>query len=93
MIKQRIYDVYYQRWCSSINNSPRPETYCLFKHECKLESYLDFLDFRISLTKFRTSSIECGRYINIPRTERICLNCNSNMIENEYHFFTYMSKI
>jgi hypothetical protein len=53
MIKQRILDVYHQRWCSSLNNSPRLETYCLFKHECKLESYLDFIQeakFRISLT-------------------------------------------
>ena len=46
--------------------------------------------FRVALTRFRTSShelfIEKGRYTNLPRHERICNNCSSSQIENEYHF-------
>ena len=29
--------------------------------------------------------IECGRYHNIPKDERICKLCTSNAIENEEH--------
>ena len=46
--------------------------------------------YKTALTKFRLSShdlaIECGRYENTPRDERICKNCNLTMVENEYHF-------
>ena len=49
-----------------------------------------------ALTSFRVSShklqIERGRHLNIPRNERICRNCNSNMIENEYHFLLICPK-
>ena len=42
------------------------------------------------LCKLRMSShnleIERGRYINVPRENRICTNCTSGFIENEYHF-------
>jgi hypothetical protein len=30
--------------------------------------------------------IEKGRYTNVPRLERICNNCSSRQIENEFHF-------
>ena len=30
--------------------------------------------------------IERGRHLNIPRTERYCLLCKSNQIEDEKHF-------
>ena len=31
-------------------------------------------------------AIESGRYNNTPREERLCIHCNMNTIENEYHF-------
>jgi hypothetical protein len=41
------------------------------------------------IAKFRTSDyclqIETGRYINIPRQQRLCTTCN--ILEDEYHFF------
>ena len=99
IIRQRVLDMYYQSWYSGINNSRRLETYSLFKHEFKFERYLDFINdnrFRSALTSFRVSShklqIERGRHLNIPRNERICRNCNSNMIENEYHFLLICPK-
>ena len=42
-IKQRILDIFYQSWYSSINNSSRLETYSLIKHTFKTEEYLDFI--------------------------------------------------
>ena len=99
IIKQRILDIYSQQWYSEINNSRRLETYCLFKHSLNFEEYLDFITepkYRIALTRFRTSShnlaIETGRYNGIPRENRICNNCSSRMIENEYHILLTCNK-
>ena len=43
------------------------------------------------LCKFRCSGlnfmIEKGRHLNIDRSLRLCQFCNSNVIENEYHFY------
>ena len=54
-----------------------------------MENYLDFIKekkYRFALTRFRLSShdlaIERGRYENIVR---ICVFCNSNFVESEYH--------
>ena len=45
---------------------------------------------RTILCKFRCSShnllIEQGRHMNIERMHRLWQNCNSNVIEDEYHF-------
>jgi len=93
IVKNRILDMYKQSWYSGINNPGRLETYSLFKNEFIFENYLDFITirkYRIALTRFRVSShdlaIERGRYINVPRNERKCIYCNSNILENEYHF-------
>lgn len=93
IIERRILDIYYQSWYCSINNSSRLDTYSSIKYKFEFESYLDYIKdkrFRVALTKFRTSShdllIEKGRYTNVPRLERICNNCSSRRIENEFHF-------
>ena len=98
-IKQRILDIYQQTWYSSINNSPRLRFYSLFKHSFIFESYQDIIKdkkFRTSLTQFRVSShdleIEKGRQRNIDIRERVCKNCNSKNIENEYHFLLTCTK-
>ena len=93
IIKTRIMDTFYQSWSTDVHNSRRLETYCLFKNSFHFEPYLDYITdpkFRIALTRFRTSShdlaIEKGRYLNIAREERICINCNTRLVENEFHF-------
>ena len=92
-IKQQNFDQYYQSWYSAINNSQRLISYSRYKHTFTLEPYLDNIHerkFQTALTRFRLSShnleIEIGRYQNIPREERLCKFCTSNVIENEYHF-------
>ena len=50
-IKQRSLDDFQQSWYSSIYNSTRLETYCLFKNSFNLEKYLDVINvstFRIA---------------------------------------------
>ena len=98
-VKRRIIDIYKQEWYTSINNSNRLETYALFKHSFVFETYLDCIKenkYSIALTRFRTSShdlaIETGRYENKERNERLCTNCNMNMIETEYHFLMICPK-
>ena len=98
-IKTRLIEIYKQSWYASINNSPKLETYCIFKHTFMFEPYLDFIKddkFRIALTKLRLSShklaIETGRYTNIERKDRTCLQCGANLVENEYHFILVCPK-
>ena len=98
-IKQRILDIYQQTWYSSINNSPRLRFYSLFKHLFNFESYLDIIKdkkLRTSLTRFRISAYdlenEKGRQRNIDVKERICRNCNSRNIENEYQLLLTCTK-
>ena len=85
IIKQRLFDQYYQSWYSNINNSHRLESYCHFKHNFNIEPYLDIISdnkYKVALRRFRLSShkleIERGRYHNIPRIERICKLCSLN---------------
>ena len=92
-IKQRIIDIYMQSWYAEINNSRRLSSYCIYKQEFKMETYLDQIKvnkYRIALSKFRLSShkleIETGRHRNIPRADRKCKKCNADVIEDEYHF-------
>ena len=50
LIKQRIFDNYYQSWYSEINNSSRLIMYSRYKHEFQFESYLDTIDKKGALT-------------------------------------------
>ena len=83
LIKQRLFDSYYQSWYSNINNSNRLLSYAGFKHEFEFEKYFDFIGERkycTALSRFRLPShnlnIERGRYESIPRDERLCNVCN-----------------
>ena len=93
IFKRRIYDQFIQSWHMSINNSPKLELYSKFKKEFSYESYLDIISNNKWLkvfARFRLSShkleIESGRFNGIPREQRHCKVCSSNLIENEYHF-------
>ena len=61
-----------------------------------MPQYIKENRYRTALTRFRLSShdllIETGRYTNIERNNRICINCEMNMIENEYHFLLMCPK-
>ena len=99
-IRQRVLDMYFQKWYSEINNSNRLQFYCIFKHNFEMEKYLTCEienKYKTTLARFRTSShnlfIETGRYDNTPRQNRLCKSCNVNQIGDEYHFFTYLSKL
>ena len=93
IIKQRIFDNYYQSWYAVINNSNRLIMYSIYKHDFSQENYLDFIsnkNIRTALTRFRLSShdlaVESGRYDDTPRSDRLCKFSSLNVVENEYHF-------
>jgi hypothetical protein len=92
-IKLRVIDTYKQNWYCEINNSSRLHFYSIYKHDFMLEKYFSDVceqKFRIALTKYRISAhklrIKTGRYDDTPRQSRLCTCCNSNQIEEEYHF-------
>ena len=75
LIKQRITDMFLQKWYSEINNSPRLQSYCFFKHNYNTEIYVSCIKeskYRIALARFRTSShnlsIEKDRHIHLTKT-------------------------
>ena len=75
----------------NVNNKLR--TYSKFKNKFRMENYIlqNQLSRRSNFTKIRISchplAIETGRY-TMPKTpveNRVCLFCNLNAIEDEYH--------
>ena len=56
----------------------------------KIQSNIKALEWSQYYSRLRLSShnlaIETGRYTSIPRRERICTFCNTNVVENEFHF-------
>ena len=60
IIKQRIFDIDYQRWYSKINNSNRLMSYSIFKHDFVLEKYLNLTTenkHKVALSRFRNRKI------------------------------------
>ena len=99
-IKSAIHDTYskkVQSKLSSLTDSSKIFLYSKIKSEFKIENYLtDMPNFKTRqlLTKFRVSDhnleIEVGRYRNIPRNERLCVNCKR--IDDEFHFFLHCDR-
>lgn len=66
--------------------------YRIFKTDFAFEKYIIELPIKayIDLAKFRTTNnrlpIEKGRWDNIERNERYCNLCNTNLIDDEFHY-------
>jgi hypothetical protein len=66
--------------------------YNICKSNFGLEKYLTIVnnfELRRSFTKLHTSS---HRYQGVPRHNRVCTKCSSNIIEDELHFLFECSK-
>ncbi|XP_045180152.2 uncharacterized protein LOC123539573 isoform X1 [Mercenaria mercenaria] len=95
MFKQRLIDEFTQEWRNGVNSMEVLTLYKSVKESLKLEPYLNNIvsrNLRIPLTKLRVSAhslrIQTGRYgrDRIDRNLRFCQICNSNDIEDEFHF-------
>ena len=80
-------------WKQQIENCTKLSFYGSFKQQYKLGEYLNIIkepSQRRIFSKFRISNhkleIEFGRYKTIRREERICKNCDSSKVEDEFHF-------
>jgi hypothetical protein len=80
-------------WKHKLANSPKLSFLSSIKSEFKPEEYLNYINnpsHRRQFTQFRVSChtlrIELGRYNKTSREQRLCEYCDSNEIEDEYHF-------
>ena len=98
VVKDIITRAFKERWFvdkSNLVKNPILRTYDKIKHNFIMEPYLYLVKkpkYRIAISKLRCSShtlaIEKGRHTK-PKTdlsERLCLFCSSNKVEDEKHF-------
>ena len=94
-MKKIMYDNFVNEWKRDIVNFPILRSYILYKDSFEMEDYLLLVrDFKLrrNISKLRLSShflrIETGRHSKpkIDVEERICLYCDCNKIEDEFHF-------
>ena len=94
ILKLRLRDHYITLWNEKISLSSSLYVYREFSSGICMSSYLEKLDnkkkYRKALSKIRLSShdlnIKTGRHRHIERSERKCLVCDTNDIEDEFHF-------
>ena len=94
-VKQVLQDQFIQKWRSELNNMSSCDTYVNFKEIFELEKYLitlhDMDAARNAICKIRCNNSRIpkvvGRYISIPRAQRICQLCAHNEVKvgDEYH--------
>ena len=81
-------------WLKKIEGSTKLDFYRKFKQKFEAEDYLNVLqccNLKSSYAKFRISNhsfaVETQRYCTpiIPRNKRVCIFCNKNEVEDEFH--------
>ena len=92
VFKQRILDIALQDWNTDLNESRKPLHYKHFKTMLNVEKYLTLkipLKYKIAFSKLRCSChsllVETGGHHNILYADRICILCNLQEIEDEFH--------
>jgi hypothetical protein len=90
---RRMKDCNQQAWYESVCNNSKLYMYKEYKSLLNIEMYLLDLntrEFRRLFFLLRTGELplrrNTGRWVGLPKTERICQFCNLHMIEDEYHF-------
>ena len=90
-MKNRIIDIFLQKWYSTVTSSLSFTMYKTFKPQLCYESYLEQLSAknRKLLAKFRLSSCKLnaitGKYENIDNN-KLCKMCDLNDIVDKFHF-------
>ena len=91
-VKLTLTDQFKQNWQATIQTSPKALNYRIYKNELFFENYFQILSIKDAHTfcRFRTCNhylpIENGRWMNIPRNERICNHCDIKEIGDEFHY-------
>jgi hypothetical protein len=99
LFKQRVIDEYLQEWTRDINDNRVLIVYKALQTTFAFEPYLETIvsrNLRSAITKFRICAhnlrIQTGRYDRVERNLRICQLCNSNEVEDEFHFLFKCAK-
>lgn len=92
-IESILKDQYLQSWHNDVFNSHKCINYRLFKDTHGFETYFDslsgfncindFINFRLCNNHL---PIEKGRWLGIPRNERVCKLCDKNQLGDEFHY-------
>lgn len=92
-LETRLRDTCLQEWNETVYTNSKLKLYKTFKSKFSFETYLDVLNlrkFRHIYVNFRVDShdleVEKRRYTHTPRVRRICKLCDTNSVENEYHY-------
>ena len=91
--KELIWNAFKDEWEQKVQTKPKLRTYVNFKKSPVVEEYVKNVlsrSDRSLIAKFRCGilqlHIETGRFNNTKLEERLCQICNSNTIEDEFHF-------
>ena len=91
-IKQCFKDLFLQEWYSQIDSESVYSNYRMFKSTFRQDPFLKLLpkDCSISFVRFRTTNnrlpVNVLRLENIPRHDRVCTNCNMQVVGDEFHY-------
>ena len=91
-VKRCLYDQHIHKWFSEINTKDIFWNYKMYKDMFVCEDYINKLSYQqcVSLMRFRTINnnlpVQRDRYLNIPRSERICTKCTSGDVGDEFHY-------
>ena len=91
-VKRVLIDQFKQKWHDDMYTSSKGINYRIFKTNHCIENYLVLLPEKLRkiICRYRTCNhflpIECGRWQNIIRENRICQLCSKNEIGDEYHY-------
>ena len=89
-IKQKLIDVYIQKWISQIKVTSESNCYKIFKTHFGQSKYISTMPRSQwkSLIRFRTRNhklpVEVGRWKSVPLNERLCIYCNE--LGDEFHY-------
>ena len=92
-LKEKMNGAFVSEVTSFFETSSKCQMYKYMYDTHDLQFYLDrsvnFM-YKPYICKYRISAHnlcgETGRYFNVDRSERLCTNCNTRSIEDEYHF-------
>ena len=95
--KQKLTDLYINEWKNECDNNTSCSTYRIFKTTFGFENYLKSVPAKLRkfLITIRTRNhklpAEVGRWRRIPRDQRKCHLCDSD-IGDEYHYILACKK-
>ena len=97
--KDKLMLKYKHKWGNDVASQTKLDNYKIMKHEFGAEEYVKFVmskKLRSTLVQLRAGclpiEIELGRYLQIPRNERLCKQCTSGTVENEKHFLFHCTR-